>query len=226
MSPDAPTHAESSARRPQAGSGAHAAGSVLIVDDHPLFRHGVAAALAGCRDLEVVAEAGSGDDCIRLATSLDPDLILLDLRMKGLDGVETLRGLREAGSQACVLILSGSENPADVERSLQAGADRYLSKDIEAGELSQQVRGALARCRMSFRRSSVARTASPKLTRAISTREAAVLERLSLGLTNKAIARQLHIAEGTVKVHIRNMKRKLGCDSRLELAVWFLQRND
>ncbi|MCB1956001.1 MAG: response regulator [Rhodocyclaceae bacterium] len=226
MLPDTLEPTESNARPPQSGSEEHGACSILIVDDHPLFRHGVAAALSGCTDLKVVAEAGSGEDCMRLASSLDPDLILLDLRMKGLDGIETLRGLRRAGNQACVLILSGSEDPADVERSLQEGADRYLSKDIEAGELSQQVRSALTTCRSSCWRPRLAGTASPRQRQSISPRETAVLECLSQGHTNKAIARHLDITEGTVKVHIRNLKRKLRCDSRLELAVWFLQRDD
>ena len=197
---------------------------LLIVDDHPVFRQGVVTVLAGCSDIAILAEAGSGEECIRLVESLAPDLILLDLRMKGLDGVETLLSLRKAGNQASVLMVSGSDDPADIERSLQAGADRYLSKTIDGGELLRQVRGALIRLGWPVGRPRKCKATLSKPQYPISPRETAVLEYLSQGLANKAIASHLHITEGTVKVHLRNLKRKLGCYSRLELAVWFLNR--
>jgi two-component system nitrate/nitrite response regulator NarL len=202
---------------------------VLIIDDHPLFRKGVADLLSLEPGLELVGEAASGEDGIQLAQSLEPDLILLDLNMRGMDGVETLRRLREQGmTEVRILLLTVSNAHEDVVRALRAGADGYLLKDMEPEEILASLRTAM--------RGGVA--ISPELTSllaralredsgpvepdraGLTRREREILQLLAAGLSNKLIARELDVAVGTVKVHVKNLLRKLGLKTRLEAAIW------
>lgn len=202
---------------------------VLIIDDHPLFRKGVADLLSLEPGLQLVGEAASGEEGIALAQRLAPDLILLDLNMRGMDGVETLRRLRgEGASDTRILMLTVSNAHEDVVRAMRAGADGYLLKDMEPEEILESLRTAM--------RGGVA--ISPELTAllaralrddggpvepyraGLTRREREILDLLAAGLSNKLIARELDVAVGTVKVHVKNLLRKLGLKTRLEAAIW------
>jgi two-component system nitrate/nitrite response regulator NarL len=212
---------------------APALSSVIIIDDHPLFRKGVSQLIALNNELHLIGEASSGEEGLELAKALEPDLILLDLNMKGMNGIETLRALRDADLAARILILTVSDAADDLVAAIRAGADGYLLKDMEPEELLAQIveaqrgrivispslNGLLAR---SLREEAQAaeRSIAP-----LTEREKDILGCLASGLSNKLIARDLNIAEGTVKVHIKNLLKKLKFRSRLEAAVWAIDQN-
>jgi len=202
---------------------------VLIIDDHPLFRKGVVDLLSLDPSLQLVGEAASGEEGVALTQQLRPDLVLLDLNMRGMDGIETLRRLREgAGVQPRVLVLTVSNAEQDVLRALRAGVDGYLLKDMEPEEILAHLREVIA--------GGVA--ISPELTgllaRALrddsgpvdpalaelTPREREILDLLAAGRSNKLIARELDLAVGTVKVHVKNLLKKLGLKNRVEAAIW------
>ncbi len=207
--------------------------SVIIIDDHPLFRKGVSQLIALSDQLHLIGEASSGEEGLELARALEPDMILLDLNMRGMSGIETLRALREADLAARILILTVSDAADDLVAAIRAGADGYLLKDMEPEELlarivealsgriviSESLNGLLAR---SLR--DEAQAAERSLT-PLTDRERDILGCLASGLSNKLIARDLNIAEGTVKVHIKNLLKKLKFRSRLEAAVWAIDQN-
>lgn len=207
--------------------------SVLIIDDHPLFRKGVSQLLALNDELHLIGEASSGEEGLEMAKGLEPDLILLDLNMKGMNGIETLRALREADLAARILILTVSDAADDLVAAIRAGADGYLLKDMEPEELleriveaqrgkiviSESLNGLLAKS-LRDEAQAAERTIAP-----LTDRERDILGCLANGLSNKLIARDLNIAEGTVKVHIKNLLKKLKFRSRLEAAVWAIDQN-
>jgi len=205
---------------------------VLIVDDHPMLRKGVMQLLAMEPQLNPVGEASSGAEAIPLAQTLHPDLILLDLNMPGQDGIETIRQLRKAEVDSRIIVFTVSNDHADVFRALRTGADGYLLKDMEPEELVSNILDAV----------SGKQTFSPELMEVISKalrdredissgpelneltdREKQVLRLIADGLSNKMIARELNIAEGTVKVHVKRLLSKLGMRSRVEAAVWVVE---
>jgi len=200
----------------------------LIIDDHPLFRRGVTQLLALENDFEVVGEAAGGQEGIELAKLHAPDLILLDLNMKGMDGLETLRTLRDMGCEARIIMVTVSNAPEDLMAAIRAGADGYLLKDNDPEDILRMVSNVMQ-----------GQTAiSPELTNLLASalrgesvsenrshaslteRENAILKCLAVGKSNKLIARELDIMESTVKVHIRNLLKKLKFRSRVEAAVW------
>lgn len=202
---------------------------VLIVDDHPLMRRGVRQLLELDSTFTVVGEASSGAEAISLANRLSPDLILLDLNMKGLSGLDTLNALRRDGISARVVILTVSDARSDIFTLIDAGADGYLLKDSDpeillqdihrclTGEkaFSEQVREYLTN------RGSERQSSDPFAI--LTERELDVLSEVARGLSNKQIASGLHISEETVKVHIRNLLRKLQVRSRVAATVLFLE---
>lgn len=201
---------------------------VLVIDDHPLFRKGVLQLLAFDPRLEAVGEASSGEEGIALALAERPDLTLLDLNMKGKNGIETLKALRAAGMESRVVMLTVSDQSDDVVAAIRAGADGYLVKDMEPEDLLASIQAALygrmvvserlaARLAEAMRQE--ARAASRSVG-ALTERELAILRCLATGLSNKLIGRELDITEGTVKVHVKNLLRKLNFRSRVEAAVW------
>lgn len=205
--------------------------SVLIIDDHPLLRRGVTQLLALETDLEAVGEASDGDEGLRLAQELRPDLILLDLNMQGMTGVETLKAMRARGVKACVVVLTVSDSDDDITASLRAGANGYLLKDMEPEALVAQLRRAAAGevviseglttslARALTRDHGAAAAGLDSLT----AREREILRHLARGESNKAIARSLDITEGTTKVHVKNLLKKMSFRSRVEAAVWAVQ---
>jgi two-component system, NarL family, nitrate/nitrite response regulator NarL len=207
---------------------------VVVIDDHPLFRRGVRQLMAIEGGFAVVGEASSGPEGISLAMELQPDLVILDLNMEGMDGVQTLRHLREAGCTARIAMLTVSDQDQDLIAALRAGADGYLLKDTEPEDLLRQLQQImqgrlvltdrlgehLARA-MRAPESSALR-GQPSFT----PREQEVLGLLADGLSNKLIARELELSEGTVKVHVKHILKKLGLHSRLEAALWAVEQRN
>lgn len=204
---------------------------ILLVDDHPLFRRGVAQLLATQRDFEVVGEAASGEEGVRLAQSLQPDLVLMDVNMRGQGGLQALRQIKEAALDVQVIMLTVSDAEQDLVSAVRSGADGYLLKDAEPEQMLEQLRQA-ARGEVVFTESlmrmlaEALREDSPTPTDdgSLTERERQILQLIATGMSNKHIARQLGISDGTVKVHVKNLLRKLNMRSRLEAAVWALKQ--
>jgi two-component system nitrate/nitrite response regulator NarL len=206
--------------------------TVLLVDDHPLLRKGVRQLLELEDDIEVIGEASSGKDAIHQALDLNPDLILLDLSMKGMDGIETLGALRDAGVDSRIVVFTVSDDRTDVVSALKSGADGYLLKDTEPEALVDNIRQACSGkmvlseqltevLAMSFRNER--QQQGPDLT-SLTRRELQIVKYIAGGLSNKLIGRKLDIAESTVKVHVKHLLKKLGLRSRVEAAVWMVEQ--
>ena len=207
--------------------------TVLIVDDHPLFRRGVVQLLALEPSIEVVGEAGDFDTALRLAREMEPDVTLLDLNLKSRDGLQILSALKDEDPSRRVVMLTVSDAPEDLVASIRAGADGYLLKDTEPEALLERLREvldgktvvseALSQQLALALRHDTAATANPRDVRSLTEREHAVLCCLAEGQANKSIARNLGITEGTVKVHVKHLLKKLAFRSRVEAAVWATQ---
>ncbi len=206
--------------------------TVLLVDDHPLLRKGVRQLLELENDIEVVGEAANGADSVLLATELNPDLILLDLSMKGMDGIETLLSLRAANVTSYIVVFTVSDDRNDVISALKSGADGYLLKDTEPEELVECIRRACSGklvlseeltevLALSFRDEQ--KSSGPDLS-TLTRRELQILKYVAEGLSNKLIGRKLEIAESTVKVHVKHLLKKLGLRSRIEAAIWMVEQ--
>ncbi|ELI9241956.1 nitrate/nitrite response regulator protein NarP [Escherichia coli] len=197
---------------------------VMIVDDHPLMRRGVRQLLELDPGFEVVAEAGDGASAIDLANRLDIDVILLDLNMKGMSGLDTLNALRRDGVTAQIIILTVSDASSDVFALIDAGADGYLLKDSDPEVLLEAIRAG----------AKGSKVFSERVNQYLREREMFGAEEdpfsvlteheLAQGLSNKQIASVLNISEQTVKVHIRNLLRKLNVRSRVAATILFLQQ--
>jgi two-component system nitrate/nitrite response regulator NarL len=200
---------------------------VLLIDDHALVRKGIAALLRS-RGVEVVAAAGSGEEGVRCALESPADIVLLDVRMPGMGGIETIAALRASGIAAPVLMLTMSSDDADLGAALRAGAQGYLLKDMDPEELvpaleaalrgenvvAKELLGTLTRI---VRGDEAPRPAVPFAD--LTPREYVILEHVAQGLSNKVIAKALDITDGTVKLHVKAILRKLGVHSRVEAAV-------
>lgn len=207
-----------------------AVNTILLVDDHPLLRKGVGQLLELEDDLKVIGEASNGQDAVVMALELDPDLILLDLSMRGMDGIETLSAMRDAGVGSHIVVFTVSDDRSDVISALKSGADGYLLKDVEPEVLVQSIHQACTGKMVlseqltevlasSFREDNKQQDLS-QLTR----RELQILKYIAEGLSNKLIGRKLDIAESTVKVHVKHLLKKLGFRSRVEAAVWMVDQ--
>ena len=206
--------------------------TILIIDDHPLLRRGVSQLLELEDDLLLAGEAGDPLEGIRLALELDPDMVLLDLNMPQMDGIETLKRLRDGGFAGRVVMFTVSDHEEDVVNALRSGADGYLLKDMDPDEMVRQLRQAsLGRMVISESltallaealRSQRSQPAAPDI-HSLTQREREILRELAAGLSNKMIARKLEITEGTVKVHVKHLLKKLNLRSRVEAAVWAVQ---
>lgn len=199
---------------------------VLLVDDHAVVRQGLRAYLELQPDIEVCGEAGHAGQAIALATSLAPDVALVDLVMPGIGGIETTRLIREASPATQVVILTSSTDPSSVRPALEAGATSYQLKEVGGSELIDCVRRAargqsvlhprIAGALSPANRSESARTLLSQL----SAREREVLMLIAEGLPNHAIAERLKVSEPTVKTHVGNVLSKLDVADRTQAAVW------
>ncbi len=204
---------------------------LLVIDDHTLFRRGLVALLAGDPSLEVIGQAADAGEALRLATALQPHVILLDNHLPGVTGIQALPGLREAAPQARVLMLTVSEDSEDLQAALRAGAHGYLLKTIEGEQLVDAIRRCLqgeATISPEMTSKLVAAFQNPALQPGdgvqLSEREHQVLQQIARGASNKEIARTLEIAETTVKIHVQHILRKLGLSSRVQAAVYAVAR--
>ena len=203
---------------------------LLVADDHLVVRTGLKSLVAST-DIEVVGEATTGGECIRLATELKPDVVLLDIRMPDGDGLNALSRLKLDMPNLPVLVFSTYDNPTYVARAVALGANGYLSKGASGDELIAAIRtvskGENAWTRDELRRVTGA-LATPRLVSDIDVpltqRESEVLRQLSYGLTNKEIAQSLHISYETVKEHVQHILRKLGVSDRTQAAVWAVRK--
>ena len=198
---------------------------ILIIDDHPLMRRGIKQLIELEKNFEVVGDAGSGNEGIALALKTQPDLIILDLNMKGLSGLDTLKSLRNEDVDARIVILTVSDAKNDIFALIDAGADGYLLKDTEPdtllGQIKQIAQGEVI-LSDSIKDLLLERSSSQDPIHALTDREMDVLQLIAKGLSNKQIAAQLFISEETVKVHIRKLLRKLNVHSRVAATVLYL----
>jgi two-component system nitrate/nitrite response regulator NarL len=205
---------------------------VLLIDDHALVRKGIEELLQS-RGVQVVAAVGSGEEGVRRARELPADLILLDVKMPGMNGIETLKQLRASGIGTPVVMLTMSREDADLSAALRAGAQGYLLKDIEPEDLVPALEATLQGSNVVARElvGSLARLvrgdagpqkeARPRQApfAELTPRELEILGCIADGSSNKMIARELDITDGTVKLHVKAILRKLGLRSRVEAAV-------
>lgn len=208
--------------------------SLITIDDHPLFRKGLADLIAMEPGLQLIAEAASGEEGVALLRSHQPELVLLDLNMKGMDGIATLREIKRYCPDVRVIMLTVSDHEDDVVAALRAGADGYLLKDMEPEDTLVALRQAAAgRLVISERLTELLAYAlrheghqpSDAHQAGLTEREQQILDLLSQGLSNKMIARKLDITEGTVKVHVKHLLKKLNLRSRVEAAVWAVNQS-
>jgi NarL family two-component system response regulator LiaR len=200
--------------------------TILVADDHPVVRQGLRTFLATQDDLEVVGEAATCTEAAERAAELRPDVVLLDLVMPGGDGIEAAREIRAASPASKVIVLTSYPDDATVLPALEAGAAGYLLKDVEPRELADGVRRvhrgesllhpAVARRVI---REAVSPGAEPDRD-ALTPRELDVLRLIARGLPNKLIARELGIAERTVKTHVSSIFAKLGVTDRTQAALY------
>lgn len=231
-------------RAAPAPAGAQAPVTLLLVDDHRLFRRGLIALLAQDPGLAVLGEAGDASEALALAAQLQPQVILLDNHLPGCSGVDAIAGLRAAAPAARVLMLTVSEDAQDLTRALRNGAQGYLLKTMDGDLLAQAIRSAArgepvlspdltGTLVAAFQAQGAGAAGAPlasgagaapqpasATTAPLSAREQQVLREIARGASNKQIARSLEIAETTVKIHVRNILRKLSLRSRVQAAVY------
>ena len=207
---------------------------LLVVDDHPVVRSGIVGMLSGEPDLQVVGQAADGTEAISLAAELAPDVVLMDLRMPGLDGVEATRRILAAPDPPRVVVLTTYDTDGDILRAVEAGAIGYLLKDSPREDILAAVRAAAAG------RGVLSPAVMTRLVRAVhgadgaahgarapvalSPREREILAAVSRGRSNSQIGRELYITEATVKTHLLRAFHKLGVDSRTAAVTEALRR--
>lgn len=199
---------------------------VLVVDDHPVVRHGLLSLLRYEPGFVIAGDAADGEAAVAAVLAYDPDVVLLDLRLPRLNGVEVMLQARANGSKARFLVLTTYDSDNDIQRALAAGAKGYLLKDVSPDELIQAIRGVMhgkAALEPSVAARVLARSYDNHADE-LSTREIEVLHYLVRGDGNRAIALALHVSENTIKTHISHIFAKLDCQSRAEAVAIALQR--
>ncbi|MBF6057397.1 MULTISPECIES: response regulator [Thiomicrorhabdus] len=212
----------------------------IVVDDHPLFRRGVVELLSESKEFEVVSSFGSAVDLIAAMPITAPDLLLLDYQMPEMSGIEALKILRPQLPQSKIVMLTVSMDSHSLLEAITLGADGYLLKDTESEQILKQL-ASVMQGKIAINESGITLLAQSIRSNGISPnppeadmqndealealkelteRERQTLKLISKGLSNKLIARELGISDGTVKVYVKNLLRKLGLRSRLELAAW------
>jgi DNA-binding NarL/FixJ family response regulator len=207
---------------------------VLLADDHQLVRSGLAALLAGTEDIEVVGTAANGVEAVEMARATSPHVVLMDLVMPIMDGVEATRRLLAEVPSSQVVVLTSFSDQARILAALDAGAVGYLLKDVDPAELVRGVRAAArgesplhpkaARSLLSSRQAGAAEARPERPNVELTPREAEVLALLRQGLANKQIARSLGISQATVKAHLTSVFQRIGVTDRVQAAVWAERR--
>jgi len=205
--------------------------TVVIVDDHPLFRRGLTQLLGTLPRFTLLGEASCGMDGIQLVKSVHPDLLLLDLNMKDMSGLDVLRELKSSDLDTRIVMITVSDQAEDLLAALRAGADGYLLKDMEPEQMLENLQSvADGRIIVSEALTHLLAVALRQQKRpdnpeeaGLTEQELRILERIATGKSNKLIGKELDIAEGTVKVHVKHILRKLNLRSRVEAAVWSVE---
>ena len=201
---------------------------MLVADDQPLVRSGFRMVLEERSDLELVGEAADGLEAIELARTLDPDVILMDIRMPNLDGVEATRRLVDANTRAHILVLTTFDVDEYVYAAVRAGASGFLLKDVEPAELVDAIRvvaagnslfGPTATKRLIERFARAYQATSSRSLDRLTDREREILQLIAGGLSNAEIARRLYLSETTVKTHVSSTLRKLGVRDRVQAVI-------
>lgn len=203
---------------------------ILLVDDHALFRSGLRLLLQQEAGFEIIGEAADGLDAVKRAQQLSPDVVLLDLNMPGLSGLEALQLIKQDRPQCTVLILTVSEEGDELAQALRGGASAYLLKNMDADALIQSIHKAASGTPViadSMTAKLVAQLQKPPARNAadsdierLTPREREILQSLARGESNKEIARRFNLAESTVKIHVQNILKKLNLGSRVQAAVY------
>lgn len=196
---------------------------ILIVDDHPVVRAGLASMLGTQGELTLIGSVPSGEEALQIIEEREPDVLLLDLRMPGMSGVETLHALKAAGKSVRVIILTNYETDEDIYRAVQAGAQGYLLKDTSLREMLEAIRAVHAGRRY-IPRHIASRLAQRMVRTDLTAREMEILRRLSKGPTNKQIGHALGISANTVRNHVLKIIEKLEVSDRTEAATTAIQR--
>ncbi len=202
---------------------------VLIVDDHPVTRDGLRSALSTSDDVEVVGEASNGEEAVEAVKELSPEVVFMDVRMPGMDGLETTRVIRDIAPDTKVILFTIEESRAAIADAIRAGVSGYLLKDVSANELIQAARLALEGKAVIH----------PTLTRAfieeiqyvetpretpLSRRESQILQKVAYGATTKEVAHDLSISPHTVKTHLERIFEKLGANDRAQAVAIALRK--
>jgi DNA-binding NarL/FixJ family response regulator len=209
---------------------------VLVVDDHALFRRGLEIVLAQEQDIQVVGEAGDGAEAVEKAVDLLPDIILMDVRMPRRSGIEACTSIKEVAPSTKIIMLTISDEEADLYEAIKAGATGYLLKEISTDEVATAIRAVAdgqsqispsmaAKLLTEFKSMIQQRADDRRLLPAprLTDRELEVLKLVATGLNNRDIAKQLFISENTVKNHVRNILEKLQLHSRMEAVVYAMR---
>lgn len=210
---------------PETAPDARPATRTLVVDDHPIVRQGIVALLAGADDFAVVGQAADGAEAVRLSAELAPDLVVMDLRMPGVDGVAATRQVLLDRPRARVVVLTTYETDGEILRAVEAGATGYLLKDTPRAELVAGIRDA-ARGQTVLTPSVATRLVSQVGSRAerLTPREVEVLRAVARGLSNAAVGQELFISETTVKTHLIRAFGKLGVNDRTHAVTVAMER--
>lgn len=205
---------------------------LLLIDDHTLFRAGMRLVLQRQEDFEVVGEAADALEGIKRARQLQPNVILLDLNMPGMSGLEAVQLLRQDCPDSKVVLLTVSEDAEDLAAALRGGAQGYLLKNIDADFLARAIRQIAAgspvidhnmTSKLVAQFQNAAALTQPTDADRLTPREREILSYLAKGASNKEIARGLDLAESTVKIHVQNILKKLGLNSRVQAAVYAVE---
>lgn len=211
--------------------------SILLIDDHPMLRNGVKQLIYTVNHFEIVGETGSGIEGIKLAEELDPDIILLDINIHDVNGLDILRALREKNISSRIIMFTVSNAKEDIITALKMGADGYLLKDMEPEDFIKALQDisigkvimddAISHIILNYMRHGDEPTTKPiHDVNLLTPREHEIFDLLVQGLSNKLIAKDLDIVESTVKVHIKSIFKKLNFKSRMEMTVWYLQSKE
>jgi two-component system nitrate/nitrite response regulator NarL len=205
---------------------------IVVVDDHTLFRRGITALLSRVPGFDVAGEAADGLEGIKAVALHKPDVVLLDLHMPGISGVDAMKSILRDTPETHVVMLTVSEDADDLMTALRSGALGYLLKNIESEFLVESIRRAadgesVLSPEMTgklLREVRAGATAGAPMGPVLSPREREILQHLARGASNKEIARDLDVAESTVKIHVQHILRKLDLTSRVQAAVWAVER--